>query len=165
MGKLQTVLMVYSFAGQERRGDIKFWVNEFCGRHDLVAEVTEIDILRDPVGHDLGREEAQQHWLRQLRGYHIVAVTPPCCDHSRVRWANNLGPPTSRSPWLANAQRQKTDLFTSLLDFSFKVLFCVHELAATQPIFSVTEHPEDLGRIWQGKPHGVPASMWRTWQA
>jgi len=51
--------MVYFFAGQERRGDIKFWVNELCGKRDLVAEVTEIDILRDPVGHDLGREEAQ----------------------------------------------------------------------------------------------------------
>ena len=70
--------MVYFFAGQERRGDIKFWVNELCGQRDLVAEVTEIDILRDPVGHDLGREEAQQHWLRQLRHYHIVVVTPPC---------------------------------------------------------------------------------------
>ena len=37
-----------------------------------------IDILRDPVGHDLGREEAQHHWLLQLLGFHIVVVTPPC---------------------------------------------------------------------------------------
>ena len=37
--------MVYFFAGQERRGDIKFWVDELCGRQDLVAEVTEVDIF------------------------------------------------------------------------------------------------------------------------
>ena len=66
------------FASPERRGDIKFWINEFCGRHDLVAEVTKIDILRVPVGHDLGREEAKHHGLLKLLGFHIVVVTPPC---------------------------------------------------------------------------------------
>ena len=71
--------MVYFFARQERHGDVKFWVNELCGRQDLVAEAAEIDILRDPVGHDLGRVEAQQHWRRQLHGYRIVVVTPPGC--------------------------------------------------------------------------------------
>ena len=44
--------------------------------------------------------------------------------------------------------KSRTNLYTSLLGFSFKVLPWVHELAATQPIFAVTEHPEDLGRIW-----------------
>ena len=69
--------MVYFFAGQERRGDIKFWVNEFCGRHDLVAEVTEIDILRDPVGPDLGRKKpssmaATASWLPHCGGNSTV---------------------------------------------------------------------------------------------
>ena len=65
------------FASPERQAT-SGWFNEFGGRHDLVAEVTKIDILRDPVGHDLGREEAQHHWLLQLLGFHIVVVTPPC---------------------------------------------------------------------------------------
>ena len=144
--------MVYFFAGQERHGDVKFWVNELCG--DLVAEVPEIDILRDPVGHDLGREEAQQHWRRQLHGYRIVVVTPPGCDHSRVRWANNLGPPPSRStffprgfPWLANAQEPNELVYVTAGPLLQRPVLCARAGGHSTHL-PVTEHPEDLGRIW-----------------
>ena len=146
--------MVYFFARQERHGDVKFWVNELCGRQDLVAEAAEIDILRDPVGHDLGRVEAQQHWQRQLHGYRIVVVTPPGCDHSRVRRANNLGPPPSRSTFFPEAslglQMHKSQ--TNLLRHCWAPLLQSPVLCARAGGRSIhlpaTEHPEDLGRIW-----------------
>lgn len=45
--------VLYLFAGEERRGDLREWLVHFCPQFNLDLQMTEVDFLRDKTTHDL----------------------------------------------------------------------------------------------------------------
>lgn len=153
--------VLYLFAGEKRRGTIA----------DILKSkgwsVVEVDILRSKK-HDLTiRKFANSIRTRiQANEFAALVLTPPCDTYTRVKYANNRGPPPTRSatyprgfPWLRGALLRQTQLGNQLTDLSFELL----ELQLqNQPGLCIQEHPEDLGVMIQGPWTGTtPASIWQ----
>ena len=69
-----------------------------------ILSVVNIDILRDPLSHDLLDERLQQKSVADVsKGvYDVVLVAPPCNTFSRALWKDDRGPRRLRdrhSPW------------------------------------------------------------------
>ena len=163
-----TLKAIYFFAGPQRKGDIKSWLEDSCKTIPCNLQLVEIDLLRGGLTHDLSVTTSQELWLRNIGSYHMVIITPPCSNYSRAVWANRFGPRPLRSarfprgfPWLSSKDKEKADLNTGLVDFTWAVLRRVDELQNSQCIVAFAEHPEDLGRVRNQGPEAVPASIWR----
>ena len=86
------VHVVYFFSGVQRKGDVKTFLQMFCGAINTGIEMHEVDLLQGP-SHDLSIQESQDEWIQRMGSFNIVLCTPPCSDFSRVKWANRFGPP------------------------------------------------------------------------
>ena len=154
--------VLYLFAGKERRADVGDHLRTLCAATGLQVKVVEVDILRDPVKHDLLSDQAWAELVRRVSDheFQMVMATPPCNTHSRVVWANSQGPRPLRSkrypmgfPWLEGAQLLKCRQANLLVSRSLEIA----ALAASIGAFFLIEHPEDLGTTATG---GDPASIW-----
>ena len=170
--ELSVLRVAYFFAGPERKGDIRSWLQQNCDRDSKTLQLVEIDLLRGGDSHDLSRESSQEYWLGRLQEFSIIIVTPPCSSFSRVQWANDYGPHPIRSaafpsgfPWLSSVDAEKAALHNSLISFTIKVLQEVDRQQLHRPVMGMFEHPEDLGRVQMlhafGSPSATPASVWR----
>ena len=160
-------MVLYFFAGEERKGDIKSWLQQLCPP-DVHLVMHEIDILRGGESHNLTNISIRKQWLEQAKTAQVVIATPPCAEFSRVKWTNNRGPPPLRSsiyprgfPWLSRSNQSKIDLSNLLVDFTFDLALQV----ATNPDWQLflAEHPENLGRLAGKPPSATPASIW-SWK-
>ena len=158
---------IYFFAGPERKGDLKSWLKILCEKDSLTLFMEEFDTLRPGRGQDLSVSSTQEFWYSKLQTFHIVFCTPPCNTHSRATWANSFGPRPLRSaayplgfPWLKDKDLEKVSEANSLVKFTWRVFKIVDKLKAKQNIVAFGEHPENLGRIVNGGPGDVPASIW-----
>jgi hypothetical protein len=91
--------------------------------------VLELDILRSNE-HDLSKVERQDKLIKRIKAgeFSLVLASPPCDTFSRVKFANNLGPPPVRDaahprglPFLNPYQQKQVDLGSSLVDFYIPV--------------------------------------------
>ena len=101
--------MLYLFAGESRKADVRHYLEEFCDLAQVCLEISEMDICRDP-SMDLLNEAIAKRALQQIRdgSWDVVIVTPPCNTFSRVRFVQP-GPKPVRSrlyplgfPWLSD---------------------------------------------------------------
>ena len=104
--------------------------------------------------------------MNQVEPHDLRLVTPPCSSFSRAVWASNLGPRPVRCtrypegfPWLSEKGRAKAGLGNALVSFAWRVLGRVHRMDQERLCTGFCEHPEDLGRIPQGRTGDVPASI------
>ena len=113
--------VLYLFAGADRKGCLKqllaFLVTWACFA-GIEIEIEEVDTLRDSVSGDLIDADRQAALLIDISAgrWHIVLASPPCNTHSRVVWANALGPAPVRSreypmgfPWMRPALKRKAE--------------------------------------------------------
>ena len=162
--------VLYLFAGAERKAALpsclRALTEEFNKSADFDFAVDlqciEIDILRGGKDHDLSVKARRDALLQQVldREFDIAISTPPCSNHTRALFANAQGPKPTRDfyhprgfPRLTPAERTKTDLANTLVDFSLEVLSAAADVGA----IGFLEFPEDLGAT----ARGVPASLWQ----
>ena len=152
--------MLYLFAGESRKADVRHYLQGFCDLAQVVLEISEMDICRDP-SMDLLDETAKRA-LQQIRdgSWDVVIVTPPCNTFSRVRFVQP-GPKPVRSrlyplgfPWLSDNLLELARQGNQFIDFFFQVCFATLDARAD----FLLEHPEDLGRTRSGH---TPASIWQ----
>ena len=160
---------LYLFAGGHRQSAVKDFleaaVRASSGEPFAGVEASEIDVLRDPVEHDLLSPDRQEDFRKRVEDgeFDFVMVTPPCNTFSRARMANQAGPPVLRNrtypwgfPWLRRAHRAKCEAANVLVAFSFSVLEAVVAAEARgYRVQAFLGHPEDLGAARRG----VPASI------
>ena len=153
--------MLYLFAGEPRKADVRHYLQGLCDLAQVVLEISEVDICRDP-GMDLLDETTAKRALQQIRdgSWDVVIVTPPCNTFSRVRFVQP-GPRPVRSrlyplgfPWLSDNLLELARQGNQFIDFSFQVCFAALDVHAD----FLLEHPEDLGRTRSGH---TPASIWQ----
>ena len=99
----KTFHVLYIFAGEPRKADIKAELKGIAAANSLVVSVEEVDICRGS-GHDLLDDRIFNIYLYKIRQRHydVVIVTPPCNTFSRARCNKGTGPPPIRSrdyPW------------------------------------------------------------------
>ena len=154
---------LYIFSGIKRRASI----GDFLSKKGW--SVTELDILRNQR-HDLTRKHNQDAILAKIENkqYHLLITSPPCDSFSRVKFANRLGPPPTRSkkhlrgvPGLPAHLRRLNLLGNVLADFSYAAVLA----QLRNPVgynMVIKEHPEDLGVVTSGPFRGqFPASIWQ----
>ena len=153
--------MLYLFAGESRKADVRHYLEEFCDLAQVGLEISEMDICRDP-SMDLLDEAIAKRALQQIRdgSWDVVIVTPPCNTFSRVRFVQP-GPKPVRSrlyplgfPWLSDNLLELGRQGNQFIDFSLQVCFATLDVRAD----FLLEHPEDLGRTRSGH---TPASIWQ----
>ena len=90
--------VLYLFAGPERKGGFSDRLSDLAQAQGVSASVTEIDILRDAVRHDLSSDGLWDSVFNGLRrkSWQAVLLSPPCETFSRGR-SNSGGPPPLRS--------------------------------------------------------------------
>ena len=159
--------VLYLFAGSSRQSDVGSWVQRLWpARVSALSQpptvtVVSLDLLRDPIAHDLLDDGLQQKTLAEIstRVYEAVIAAPPCNTYSRALWKDNRGPRRLRdrhSPWgfagLTGADLTKCQEAYTLMQFTARVAAA----AATADVGFLLEFPEDLGSTAQG----TPASLW-----
>ena len=111
-GPQTSLSVLYIFAGEKRRSDPRSFLEELLELECRSLVMDEIDILRDPEGHDVLQQSVWAALIQKIENgaYNIVIATPPCNTWSRAVWANTLGPKPCRSrshpwgfPWLEGA--------------------------------------------------------------
>ena len=161
----RSLVVFYFFAGVERKGDIRHWLTALLPKEcNLIMH--EVDLLRHGEGHDLSVPSNRNKWLEQAKLADVIIATPPCSEFSRVKWANNRGPPPLRNasypkgfPWLSKANQQKIDLSNCLVQFTWDL---ANQLSSDKWQLFLAEHPEDLGRMPGQEVFATPASIWRS---
>ena len=155
--------MLCLFAGEPRKADVRHYLQDFCDLAQVVLEISEVDICRDP-SMDLLDETTAKRALQQIRdgSWDVVIVTPPCNTFSRVRFVQP-GPKPVRSrlyplgfPWLSDNLLELARQGNQFVDFSFQVCFATLDVRAD----FLLEHPEDLGRP-DPATHLRPFGNWR----
>ena len=99
----KTFHVLYIFAGEPRKADIKAELKVIAAANSREISVEEVDICRGS-GHDLLDDRVFNIYLHKIRQRHydVVIVTPPCNTFSRARCNKGTGPPPIRSrayPW------------------------------------------------------------------
>ena len=163
--------VLYLFSGLSRRSSIKECLEKLVARTPdnriKFLDVAEIDVLNDPVSHDLMDEDKRLSYLQEIRNgeWHIVVVTPPCSTFSRAVFANTNGPRPVRNrdypmgfPWLSGWLKSKCEVGNVLGLFAASALAAVTD-AKRAGFFArgLMEFPEDLGSAHLG----TPASLWQ----
>ena len=157
-----SISMLYIFAGAARYSDVASHLRKLCAAGGFLLNAVEVDILRDPLLHDVLDEVNWQGLMLRVTNheFQVVLVTPPCNTHSRAVWANSDGPKPVRSrvhplgfPWLQGKQLAKCGMANLFMEKSIEASLVAHSAGA---VF-LWEHPEDLGVTGNG---GNPASVW-----
>jgi hypothetical protein len=124
--------------------------------------ITEIDILKDPVAHDMLIKSNKANLMTHIYAgeFHAAFLTPACSSWSRVRFAPH-GPKPVRNhanprgfPWLLGAPLEECTVANELVDLVIELAYAMHSVKGQYLI----EHPEDLGCTREGH---MPASIWR----
>jgi len=155
--------VLYVFAGERRQADVA------SNLHLLAAEygysevcVTEIDILMDPIKHDMLVKANKANLMTRIYAgeFHAAFLTPACSSWSRVRFAPH-GPKPVRNfsnprgfPWLLGAPLKECTDANELVDLVVELAYAMHSIKGQFLI----EHPEDLGCTKEGH---MPASIWQ----
>jgi hypothetical protein len=155
--------LLYVFSGKQRQADVASNMRTMAAEHGYSEVVlTEIDILRDPVEHDmLNKDNRARLFTRIYAGeFHAAFLTPACSSWSRVRFAPH-GPKPVRNlsnprgfPWLLGAQLKECNDANELVDLVIELAYAMHSIKGQYLI----EHPEDLGSTQEGH---MPASIWQ----
>ena len=66
---------VYFFAGPQRKGDVRFWLQKMADELNLLLIIEEVDLLRGGKAHDLADASMQKAWLAKLDTYNVVILT------------------------------------------------------------------------------------------
>ena len=152
--------MLYLFAGQARKGDVRSYLHELQGT-DCHVDIEEFDLER---GQNLLADEVWLPLLRRVKNgdFSLLLLSPPCHTWSRAPWSNDSGPRPLRSsdwptgfPWLKGADKTKVDEGTEFITRSLEIIQVAHQ----QQVPWLIEHPEDLGPT----ARGTPASIW-SWE-
>ncbi|CAE7417322.1 unnamed protein product [Symbiodinium sp. CCMP2592] len=147
------------------RADVRAWLEVLCTSQNILLEMSEVDICRDP-SMDLLDSAVADRCLLQVQNseWDVVLVTPPCNTFSRARCVQP-GPRPLRSriypagfPWLSDSHRAAADNGNQFVSFSFQI--CTAALSNSIPF--LLEHPEDLGMTTTGH---TPASIWQLPEA
>ena len=91
--------VLYVFFRGARKASIKQSIKEVLALRNLAEEVDfemdEVDILVDPVEHDMMRDDKQDQYVRLVEngGYDFVVVSPPCNTWTRAVWRDKFGGP------------------------------------------------------------------------
>ncbi|CAE7725645.1 RE2 [Symbiodinium sp. CCMP2592] len=145
--------------------DVRAWLEVLCTSQNIILEMSEVDICRDP-SMDLLDSAVADRCLLQVQNseWDVVLVTPPCNTFSRARCVQP-GPRPLRSriypagfPWLSDSHRAAADNGNQFVSFSFQI--CTAALSNSIPF--LLEHPEDLGMTTTGH---TPASIWQLPEA
>ena len=111
--KLNTLRVLYLFAGRKRKNDIQAHLIYYAKLRGLELVVKEVDLLIHGEDDNILDDKVWQTILKDLeRGeYDAQILSPPCNEFSRAKWANNQGPQPTRSrqyqrgyPWLRGRQ-------------------------------------------------------------
>ncbi|CAE7269737.1 unnamed protein product, partial [Symbiodinium sp. CCMP2592] len=150
---------------QRVHADVRAWLEVLCTSQNIILEMSEVDICRDP-SMDLLDSAVADRCLLQVQNseWDVVLVTPPCNTFSRARCVQP-GPRPLRSriypagfPWLSDSHRAAADNGNQFVSFSFQI--CTAALSNSIPF--LLEHPEDLGMTTTGH---TPASIWQLPEA
>ncbi|CAE7206607.1 unnamed protein product [Symbiodinium sp. CCMP2592] len=156
---------VSEFTRAESKADVRAWLEVLCTSQNIILEMSEVDICRDP-SMDLLDSAVADRCLLQVQNseWDVVLVTPPCNTFSRARCVQP-GPRPLRSriypagfPWLSDSHRAAADNGNQFVSFSFQI--CTAALSNSIPF--LLEHPEDLGMTTTGH---TPASIWQVPEA
>ena len=152
--------MLYLFAGEPRKGDIRSWLEkESSGRS---FHLVEIDVARN-TSHNVLHDEFWEDILEQVRSeqFDLILLSPPCNTYSRASFSNSPGSVPLRNadwpegfPWLTGRLKDKAQAGTELLRRALDLAAVASEVGVPW----LLEHPEFLGTT----PRGTPASVW-TW--
>ena len=154
------IRLLYFFAGQARKGDVRSYLHELQGT-ECHVDIEEFDLER---GQNLLSDEIWLPLLRRIKTgeFDLLLLSPPCHTWSRAPWSNDSGPKPLRSsdwptgfPWLKGADKTKVDEGTEFITRSLEIIQVAHECQVPWLI----EHPEDLGPT----ARGTPASIW-SWE-
>ena len=152
--------MLYLFAGQARKGDVRSYLRELQGT-ECQVDIEEFDLER---GQNLLSDEIWLPLLRRIKNgeFELLLLSPPCHTWSRAPWSNDSGPKPLRSsdwptgfPWLKGADKLKVDEGTEFISRSLEIIQVAHQ----HHVPWLVEHPEDLGPT----ARGCPASIW-SWE-
>ena len=155
--------VLYLFAGNPRKADVRFWLTQFCTARGFTLEMLEIDVCRD-ASMDLLDEDQARRFLQEIQAgrWDFVIVTPPCNTFSRARCSTRTpGPKPVRSrlypfgfPWLSSKLLNLVQNGNQFVKFSIE---CCN-VALQRGCHFVLEHPEDLGKLANGCDLG---SIWQ----
>jgi hypothetical protein len=155
--------LLYVFSGVRRQADVASSLHSLAagfGYSDVF--ITEIDILKDPVRHDMLIKANKTNLMTRVYAgeFHTAFLTPACSSWSRVRFAPH-GPKPVRNfsnprgfPWLSGAQLKECTDANELVDLVIELAYAMHSIKGQYLI----EHPEDLGSTKEGH---MPASIWQ----
>ncbi|CAE8640882.1 unnamed protein product, partial [Polarella glacialis] len=88
----QQVKVLYIFAGANRKSSI----GDFLRKNNLVAaQVTAVDVLRDPTEGDVAIAAVWAGILADLQAgvYHVLIISPSCNSFTRANWAGGWPKP------------------------------------------------------------------------
>ena len=100
----QHVHLLYVFAGAPREDDVRFYLQSTAAVYGYTSvALTEIDIFRDPIQHDVLQDDVQISLLHRIGSREFAGgfFSPLCSSWSRLRFSPH-GPPPIRSaahPW------------------------------------------------------------------
>ena len=158
---MRTLRVLYLFAGAQRKADVREHLQDLCRTDSVGLHFEEIDVLRDPIKHNLLDDSVWQSVLDQIsaKKFDVVITTPPCDTFSRVQWSNSAGPRPVRSrqypwgfPWLSGKNLKRCEAGNTLVRRSFEAMWTAFQAKAG----TLLEHPEDLGQTDTAQP----ASIW-----
>ena len=171
--------VLFLHAGSDRRDDFDgaltaaLAVRPASRLRALRLAMTRFDLLQDQTASPgAGLTPSEQMIADVRRGaYDLVLVAPPASEHSRVRFANRLGPPPLRNaafpwgfPWLEGLRAAKVERQNEALRCVIRVLQATAAArvesrpnGSFRPCRAWMVFPEDLG----SHRLGDPASPWQ----
>ena len=163
----RTLKVAYFFSGIKRKASIGNSLRKLCESSGTGLIVHEVDILVGGSEHDLMDPSSQDDWMSRVEAgeFDVCIYSPPCGSWSRANWANDDGPQPCRNrahPWGIPHQRAKqkerADNGNRFVHFAIRgIEAAARSKLAGRDVFSLLEHPEDLGRTHRGQP----ASIWQ----
>ena len=91
--------VLYIFAGEKRRSDVRSFLEELLEQERRSLVMDEIDILRDPEGHDVLQQSV---WAALMQNIENGAYNIVIAHHRATHGAEQFGP-TPWDPSLAEA--------------------------------------------------------------
>ena len=145
---------LYLFAGSQRKSGLAECLRK------RKWKVVELDIVRSNR-HDLTKPQVREALLKRISAgtFTAVVASPPCDTFTRVKFANNRGPPPTRSavhlrglPWISPSLKRINQLANTLTDFTTEAALVQAKLSTG---LLAIESPEDLGALTSGPHRGT----------
>lgn len=162
---INSIRILYLFAGVRRKNDIKEHLEKLCAKHNLDLHLQECDLLQNGAQDDILDDNVWAKITKPIADgmWDYIIGTPPCNNFSRSLYANSRGPRPTRSrqhprgfPWNKGAAKIKTQAANKLVDRTFEAFKLGSQSSARTRWLA--EHPEDLGDT---SNNCSPASIWQ----